>query len=383
MTDSTEIYQHLKEITESKTFSRSNININLLRYLVNASLSNQDIKETTIGNEVFGKDYDPIKNDTKVRVYVYNLRKKLEQFYENEAPNSTLRFVISKGQYKVDFNKATPKKITKRYNKIVWISATLLLFAAISFSILKINSTNLNPFWYENFSNKNSTRLIIGDHFIISGEVPTRSNGMFRDSRINSIQDFNKYIKSHPEKASKLSPTPFAYITKMGVITSSKFSAFFTKNKKDLEISINSEWDNNEINTHNLIYVGQKKNLRFLKPVFMNSNPQYKQIDGSIIRINQLGEEKIYNSHASKPNVDYTIVSKFNHGHNTQISFFLSEHDIGTIKMVEFFTNTDSINKFFRQHDLKNKNFSALFKVTGWNRTGFKKELVAIDTLQQ
>ena len=115
------------------------------------------------------------------------------------------------------------------------------------------------------------------------------------------------------------------------------FQRFFTENNQLLETSLNSEWDNNEINTYNLIYVGQKKNLRFLKPVFMNYNPQYKEIDKKIIRKNKMGQEESYTSQASTPNVDYTIVSKFKHGKNIQLSFFLSEHDIGTIKMVEYF----------------------------------------------
>ena len=383
MIPESEIHQHLAEITDSKTFSRSNINVNLLQYLVKATLANDEIKEFTIGNEIFGKDYDPIKNDTKVRVYIYNLRKKLQQYYETESPKSKLRFKIEKGQYKVNFERREePLKKPKRNTQTIIASFSVLILLAVITIVVISAQESYSLFWKDYFTNGHPTRLIIGDHFIITGEVPTRSKGMFRDSRINSIQDFNEYIKQNPEQASEIGPTPFAYVTKMGVVCSSIISKYFTENSQVIETSINSEWDINEINTHNIIYVGQKKNLRFLKAVFMDLNPQYKEIDTKIRRVNPEGKEEIYTSQASKPNVDYTIVSKFNREEDTQLSFFLSEHDIGTIKMVKFFTNTDSIKNFYRQHQLEDKNFSALFKVSGWKRTGLKKELVAIDIIK-
>ena len=195
--------------------------------MVKATLASQEIKETTIGNEIFGKDYDPIKNDTKVRVYVYNLRKKLDQYYESESPNTEFKFSIEKGQYKVNFRSSEPNTKSKWNKNLIIIGSLLIIFAITLIVITNPFTNNHTPFWKDYFNNQRSTRLIIGDHFLISGEVPTRSKGMFRDSRINSIHDFNRFIKSHPEKASQLSPTTIAYITKMGVVCSAAFSKVF------------------------------------------------------------------------------------------------------------------------------------------------------------
>ena len=78
-----QILEQLARILKDKNFSRSKIYGRLLRFLVNASLEEKEIKEVIIGTELFGKDYDPIKFDNKVRVYVYHLRKKLDEYYEN------------------------------------------------------------------------------------------------------------------------------------------------------------------------------------------------------------------------------------------------------------------------------------------------------------
>jgi hypothetical protein len=93
------IYAELERITNSPTFTKSEISKQLLIYLTNATLTGETIKEFTIANEVFNKD-----SDTGVRTYICNLRKKLEEFYGKEGNNTVLIFSIPKGQYYLKFD---------------------------------------------------------------------------------------------------------------------------------------------------------------------------------------------------------------------------------------------------------------------------------------
>jgi hypothetical protein len=60
----------------------------------------QQIKEYTIGIEVFGRsnDYDP-KIDTVVRVQAHRLRDKLKEYYNTEGIADPILLVIPKGHY--------------------------------------------------------------------------------------------------------------------------------------------------------------------------------------------------------------------------------------------------------------------------------------------
>ena len=75
-------------------------------------------KELTIAHDVFGKSIDlDKKNDTQVRVYIHNLRKKLDSYYLHEGKSDEIIFEIPKGHYKVDFrekNQVTKNQISKK-----------------------------------------------------------------------------------------------------------------------------------------------------------------------------------------------------------------------------------------------------------------------------
>ena len=91
----------VNKIIESKSFGRSKTYGNLLKYLVNCTLKNEVPKEVTIATEIFGKrNFDPSQS-TLVRVYVYNLRKKLHNYYQREGKEEELKVTIPKGSYKV------------------------------------------------------------------------------------------------------------------------------------------------------------------------------------------------------------------------------------------------------------------------------------------
>jgi len=77
------INRFLERILESNTFGKSPVNRELLKYLVQLSLRGENPKEYQIAAEVFGKKICEEK-ETNVRVYILNLRKKLQEYYQSE-----------------------------------------------------------------------------------------------------------------------------------------------------------------------------------------------------------------------------------------------------------------------------------------------------------
>ena len=72
-------------IVESDTFKNAPTSIAILRYLVKANIENRFLKEGIIDIEFFGAKPDDDKSNPRVRVNIYNLRKKLSSYYEDEG----------------------------------------------------------------------------------------------------------------------------------------------------------------------------------------------------------------------------------------------------------------------------------------------------------
>jgi hypothetical protein len=96
----------LQRIAASVPFQKSNRLRELLLFVGEHSLSNGDVhlREHDIGVGVFGRpaDYDT-SQDTLVRVQVSQLRKKLQQFFEEEGREETLVVDLPKGSYALVF----------------------------------------------------------------------------------------------------------------------------------------------------------------------------------------------------------------------------------------------------------------------------------------
>jgi hypothetical protein len=377
--DNQKILDQLKRITESEQFSRSNVNIALITLLVHATLKGEKLKEITIGAEIFGNNYDPVKNDNKVRVYIHNLRKKVDEYYATSGRADEIIFRIEKGQYQVSFEPRPNqlKLLSKRKGLAVPAFIILALFVYLSVSLFK---TGPPEFWVGFGLKTFPTTVLIGDHFTIEAPVPSGGVGIFRDFAINSEQDFAGHIRQHPEQASEMIPNRYPYITKMGPYCSKMLSSFFFRQHIPFDLLLNSEWDKSKINAENIVYVGQFKTMGFLKNIFTNHHSRIEIERGTIKRTDPTsGETIIYMSNSGNQMIDYTVVSRMKGPNGNEVAMFISDNDIGVISAVSYFTNTDSVSTFYQRHKVPETGFTALFKVSGWERTGYQMELVSID----
>jgi hypothetical protein len=376
------ILAQLKRILESNTFSKTSTSLKLLDYLVRETLKGAEIKELTIGVEMFGKRYDPVKNDNKVRVYIYHLRKKLQQYYSQEAAKDEIVFHIEKGQYRVEFLSEYDEDASFFSSKkgMYWtsVSATVLLFVLIAYFIYF--QPNKCTFWNENFTNTFPTTVLIGDHFTINGPIETNSTGVIRDFGINSEQDFQSFLQNHPEKVTQLSPGDYTYITKMGAYCAKDISSFFVRRRVNFDLRLSSEWDKSNINDENIVFIGQAKTMRFFENIFQEQYPMYELDNHRLTRTDPVsGKITSFDDISDRKLVDYTVVAKIKGPEGNCHKFFISDHDGGVISSLKYFTNPDSVSAFYARHKISNEDFIAVFKVSGWERTGYHMNLECID----
>ena len=91
-----------QRIISSGILGRSKYYSALLEYLVRCSLSGKTPKEIELAVDVLNRDdgFD-VSADSMVRVYIHQLRKKLDKYYENYEHDAACRIVIPKGQYTI------------------------------------------------------------------------------------------------------------------------------------------------------------------------------------------------------------------------------------------------------------------------------------------
>ena len=96
----------MKRLLESSHFRNSRRYPTLLRHIIEETLSGRGslLKERTLGAEVFGRapDYDT-SSDPIVRVTVAEIRKRIAQYYHEDAHGSELRIELTPGSYLPEF----------------------------------------------------------------------------------------------------------------------------------------------------------------------------------------------------------------------------------------------------------------------------------------
>src|SRR5216117_3226710 len=95
------VAEQLERILSSQSFGNSSQASRLLRFVVERTLEGheEEIKETVLGVEVFGRQsFDP-RTDPIVRVEASRLRQKLTTYYQSEGKEDGLRIVLPKRGY--------------------------------------------------------------------------------------------------------------------------------------------------------------------------------------------------------------------------------------------------------------------------------------------
>ena len=100
--NSEELLALCQRIISSGVLGRSKHYSALLEYLVQCSLEGKIPKEIELAVDVLnrGEDFDA-SADSRVRVYVHQLRKKLDSYYQSFEPDALIRIVIPRGQYTI------------------------------------------------------------------------------------------------------------------------------------------------------------------------------------------------------------------------------------------------------------------------------------------
>ncbi|SDW34311.1 hypothetical protein SAMN05444411_101520 [Lutibacter oricola] len=368
-----------EEIIQSKVFQKSPKSSALLRYLVKANIEGSFLKEDIIDFEFFGSKSSFDKTNPRVRVNIYNLRKKLDTYYTSIGLHNDWKICIDKGQYSVRFEKQyTSKKFLSNLKP-----KHLLPYAIIFLLGLFIFINNLKPtppkVWEDFFSNKKPTTLVIGDAFGILGKTVTGSTGWTRDYSINKTEDYYKLVEKKPELKDVTKPATYSYITEMGAQSAHDLAKLFTKFNNDFSIRYSSNTSIIDLKKGNNLYVGPLRNETKFISIFNNANPYFKIENKELIFTGtKESPPKKLNLNLSGQESDIAIVSRIPGPQNTSQFIFFSDHGMGVMATMEYFTNADSLKVFNKKHLKGKAHFTAVYKAYGKDRTNLSLETLLV-----
>lgn len=381
------INEALERICSDKLFRRSHTNELILRFLVDQAYEGADVKEQVIGLEIFKKDYSPEQNDSKIRVAVYYLRKKLDAYYAESGKNEEIRFHIEKGQYNLSFKTKKQQRLDTASSDLGYIKirtpylvgvVMLVLIVLASFFLFNRNS---NLYCWSNFFDTNSSNIcVVSDHYVArnTGEKSFRRYSLY--SNVKSEEDLIDYNEKNPDD--KLALSHFTLFSKMAPFAIQNLTQWFAKYESTFTIRIESEVRYEDFKENNLIFIGQAKNMVISKSIFLKESKKFTYKDQNIVSIID-GVEKIHWS-AQDGEIfrDYSIVSFVKTESGNDVLFFVSGHDIGVMSTVKNFTNEQWLKDFNQNLPKGKKYFNALFEVEGVNRTDVVCKLIDMEILQ-
>lgn len=374
--------ESLEKVLSSKTFLRAPSSSVLLKYLVEATIKNKDLKETTISMELFGKNYADEKSEAHIRVNVYHLRKKLDKYYEEEGKDDEWRILIKKGQYQVSFEERKKHVLPeKSSNKYYYLGAAVLLLV-LGWYARREEKLIL---WQSFFDNGKQTTLFIGDFFGIMGTTVTGQHGWNRDYDINNLSDFYEFIDNNPEKKIVMAPANYPYVTGMAANGTMNISRLFHQKNKDFDIQFSSQTSAKDVSKHNSIYIGPIKNKNLFIDFFNDANPNFK-IDNNLLYYKnvQANIDTLISLSIDDGSVyEHAIVSRIKGPNGTEQFIFFSDHDIGVKATTEKFSDPAWIKLNLNPALDKKSYFTGVYLVKGKNRTNFELELLFMEKLAE
>lgn len=392
----------IERIVQSSSFGRSQIYVDLLKYLVDSTEQGNVPKETTIGTQLFGSSAADDYDSAKVRVYVYNLRKKLKQYYQHEGKGEELILTIPKGSYKVELAKRKSKNETTSTSKVGLLSiipiVALLLSIVInvyfyhqkekitdSFTVLPENT-----YWADFLKSDKPTLVVIGDLFIYTEYDKIRGiTRTIRGSGLNSEAEFDLYKKELKDTTRELGKLTYTYLIKNTTACIETLTRLFFSHHKSFQTQVVTRMDVKDLHDHNIIFIGMQKTAGMLNNYFLSSKfthfnentYTYKDAESNInMSFSPEGDPDAYHT-------DYGLVAKFPGPNNNTIFMFGGLWDTSVYEGLKNFTEPNKLMEL--EHQMAEKfgevpqYFEVLFEVSGIDRTELTNKVLIMNKIEK
>lgn len=420
MLDNEKLKLLLEKIQNSKQFKSSKSNKKLLKYFFDAHIKGKEISENSIAKDIYKRSskFDP-NNDPIVRVSMYNLRKKLKEYYADEGIGDKVYVKIPKGShYLLTFidNKETDivNKLNFKIISIISISILLLIIIILSVKLssekshtiltsknipdknVNINNSyekNINVkslIWSDFFLSENPKLVVIGNDYFYSNKENTNNHQqlMIRDIDINNDTDLENYMQSNSngslekldlELFSKASIYPLPYIIKL-----------FVQNNIKYKFKSSSNLLLDDLKSYDIIFLGSLNTSGKLNKLISEHNIKINLKQSSITMDVENSNSPFTFKRESKNTYkynDHSLFMKIPGAGENQIIIISSFNEIGIKGCIDFLADENKLeeieHKFEEKYTKVPEYFNILFFVSGYTKIDLSTELKLLQTIDK
>ena len=394
-----------QRIINSGELGRSKYYSAMLQYLVQCSLENRLPRELELAIDVLGRgeDFD-VAADSAVRVYVHQLRKKLDAYYENNEHGAVHRIVIPKGQYTIAVNSKNSSLASSKINRLgpylnftngLMFTLALLLFANLVALMTDDAATSNRPsveaaehaVWASILVDNQPILLVMGDYYIF-GELNANGNiaRMVREFNINSRSDLEDLQFSDIEQAGNYLDLDLSYMPEGSAFALAKIVPILQDSGKPVNITMMSDLTTSDIRSNHIVYIGYLSALEKLTDMaFAGSGLKIGRSYDELLNTETM---EYYTSDAGLPEEgepfrDYGMFSTFPASIDTQVILISGMRDAGLMHTAQALADANALMELVTAIDSDDAldSFEALFEVYGVDRLNFDANLVYASVL--
>ena len=397
-----------QRIMESGVLGRSKNYSALLEYLVQCSLSGKSPKEIEIAVDVFnrGDNFD-VAADSSVRVYIHQLRKKLDAYYQSNEKDTVFRIVIPKGQYTILAQQRTPispvqlsrdeQRSNLRVNNGLLLAVIILLAVNLLYmgitgrgSTIEISqATSEHPVWNSVLQDDQPILIVMGDYYIF-GELNANGNvaRMVREFNVNSSSDLEEMQFTDFDRAENYLDLDLSYMPEGSAFALARIVPILQEGGKTVNISMMSDLTTADIRENHIVYIGYISGLEKLTDMtFSGSGLSLGRSYDELVNVQT---QEYYTSDAGLPEEgqpfrDYGMFSTFPVSTDTQVVLISGMRDAGLMHTAQALSDSEALNDLVvaidNDTDEAVASFEVLFEVLGIDRMNFDANLVYAELL--
>jgi hypothetical protein len=389
--------------------------LRLFDFLVDASLQGESPKGSVIALAVFvrrgGADAG---DDASVRVYIHNLRRRLDTFYSGVGRVEPQRLVIPKGAYRLVLEPwgaqvpaapadptaaATPLAVPPPPGRrMAWllpaVAALVLLGLALLWGLRPAPSAAAraaaSPVWSRLLDNGRPTLLVMGDYYLF-GDTDNGSDvrRLVREFNINSRSELEQFLSANPKLAPRYMDVGLGYLPTSSAFAMNQVLPLFA-GRASPRVVLRSELDPELLRTANIVYVGLLSGLGSLRStVFMGSRftlgDSYDELIDRNTRQHYVSEVAPLEAEAGglvgPPRYrDYGYVATFQGLSGNRIIVIAGTRDEGLRETAEMLASRAALDELLM--GVKDGgDFEALYEVSGMDRVNLGGRLVVASPL--
>ena len=391
------IQAEVESIVASGKLGRSPVYARLLEYLAIATVEQRVSSEIEIATEVFHKGNEFASNqDSSVRVYVHNLRQRLERFYA-ENPERPNKISIPKGEYRLDFVKLETTLEADHKSSEPWFRSSLANYAIAALLLLNLVLTLVlfssrdnekdevakSQIWQPLLANNQPLLIVVGDYFIL-GELDSydRISRMVREFNVNSPDDLEALKDLEASNAERYVNLNLSYLPQsMGFALNDVLSVIHSQGKRARVIPA-SKLRTTDLKSNHILYLGYLSGLGLLESYAFAASSL--EIGTTYDELLHRATGRTFLSNAGFPNrktyEDYALLMTFpGPGSNNQILLAAGTRDAGLMYIAEALASdemTEEIGTRLRKLGEEINGYEALYKVVGSDRTSLDARFV-------